>query len=243
LIIGAILALLAGAALLGYGVHAMWLNAKIRSLETVPIQSVGGGAVEIQGKAFPLEAHFSPIQQRPCVYWHYRVELYTPSMGGDPAWRIVDERRSADPFWVQDETGKVLVDPRGADLEIPMRLFVDSNTKEGVHRECVAFAESRGMIPRGAGFDRRTRFAEWTVEPDDRIFVFGAAGRVDDATARSNPGARWVLRSGALLRYLSISEKSRRYIVRVARRHAWPILAGGVGLLLVGAALLLRAWK
>jgi len=63
-----------------------------------------------QSEGVPLRAPFSGL---PCVLYSYTVEQRRQS-GKENTWETIAKGTSAEPFYVQDETGRVLVVPFGA---------------------------------------------------------------------------------------------------------------------------------
>ena len=58
----------------------------------------------------------TPFTQTPAVWFSWDLERYQ-KQGDDHEWVTIETRSTAAPFWIQDDTGRVLVRPRGADLE------------------------------------------------------------------------------------------------------------------------------
>jgi hypothetical protein len=77
--------------------------------------SVGSDAVA--GRAVPLyEPIVTPFTQRAAVWFSWELERWDRS-GGHREWTTVERRETAAPFWIEDDTGRVLVRPRGGILE------------------------------------------------------------------------------------------------------------------------------
>jgi hypothetical protein len=100
-----------------------WLRIA-RMLEDTPtsrIRSAAQGYVELAGRCRPLPgtANPAPLTQRPCVWWHYRIQRRTGS--GAPGkrrtrWSTVNSGRSGQPFVLDDGTGSCIVQPAGAEV-------------------------------------------------------------------------------------------------------------------------------
>lgn len=75
------------------------------------------GRNEVVGQAVPLyQPIMTPFTQTPAVWFSWELERYKSS-GDNSEWVTVEKRQTAAPFWIQDETGRVLVRPRSADIE------------------------------------------------------------------------------------------------------------------------------
>jgi hypothetical protein len=116
--------LVLGAAVGGGGWFAFrWLHLA-RTIEDTPtsrIRSAAQGYVEIAGRCRPLPGsrNLAPLTQRPCVWWHYRIQRRTGSAGDGKRrtkWSTVNAGRSEQPFALDDGTGECIVQPSGAEV-------------------------------------------------------------------------------------------------------------------------------
>ena len=74
------------------------------------------GRNEVVGRARPLyDPLTAPFSQRPVVWFRWDLERYQKS-GDNHQWVTVEQRSTAAPFWIQDQTGRVLVRPRRAEV-------------------------------------------------------------------------------------------------------------------------------
>lgn len=90
---------------------------RARAFEDTPtskIRSAAQGYVEFSGhaRALPGDPIVSPLSGRRCVWWQYRVE--ERSSFGRRGWGLVDHGTSDAIFALDDDTGRVVVDPQGA---------------------------------------------------------------------------------------------------------------------------------
>lgn len=115
-----------GAGLLG--LFLMYLAIKTiklkRLIEALPTSSAGGlsfglselkGRVETDGRHPPLR---DPLKNEACVAYHYTVEERRGS-GKDEKWKTIESRKEQAAFWLEDDHGRVLVNPEGATIEYP----------------------------------------------------------------------------------------------------------------------------
>ncbi len=87
-----------------------------RFLENVPQCTIRGaslGLVEISGKVEGPYTIIAPLSEEDCFY--YRTIAWT---GGERNWRKAAEESLSAPFFLDDGTGKVMVDARGAQSEL-----------------------------------------------------------------------------------------------------------------------------
>jgi len=116
--------LVLGAAVGGGGWFAFrWLHLA-RTIEDTPtsrIRSAAQGYVELSGRCRPMPGsrNLAPLTQRPCVWWHYRIQRRTGSVSDGKRrakWHTVSAGRSEQPFVLDDGTGECIVQPSGAEV-------------------------------------------------------------------------------------------------------------------------------
>lgn len=75
------------------------------------------GRNEVVGRVVPThQALTAPFSASACVWFEWHLERYRSNDDGG-SWVTVERRSTAAPFWLEDDTGRVLLRPRGADLE------------------------------------------------------------------------------------------------------------------------------
>lgn len=92
-------------------------NRIIADTPTARIRSAAQGFVEFIGwGALPAPpANKGPLTGIPCVWWSYRIEeLQRRNKGSE--WVTIDAGTSEIPFFMEDGSGRCLVDPRGAEV-------------------------------------------------------------------------------------------------------------------------------
>lgn len=124
-------------ALVGWGVTlalagqsvARWVS--LRQLSSLPRCMAGrlkAGRFLIAGKALLPEGvrHESPLGAVPCVWVRFRVgkrtsglEVRNGSFHKSSGYATAERGESSSPFWLQDESGRVEVDPSKASVESP----------------------------------------------------------------------------------------------------------------------------
>jgi len=111
-------------AVAGGGWYAFrWLHVA-RMVEDTPtsrIRSAAQGYVELSGRCRALDGtqNLAPLTQRPCVWWHYRVQQKVESGTAGKrrqSWRTINSGRSEQPFLLDDGTGSCIVQPTGAEI-------------------------------------------------------------------------------------------------------------------------------
>jgi len=140
--------------------RGFYLNRKKMLIEDIPtstIRSAAMGICEVIGSGrqkFPLK---SPLTFTECVYYRFLVEEERRGSKGRTYWATVSSGSSILPFYIEDETGKLLVDPAGAEVILP--------------------ADYRNTD--GFAFPRK-RYTEWYICPSETIYVLGTLGKATD---------------------------------------------------------------
>jgi len=95
-----------------------------RIIENVPtskIRSAAQGYVELIGKSRMMDGPVtvSPLTSTVCVWFRYKIEEKVTRRIGNKRrthWRIVREQTSDELFLLEDDTGRCVIDPDGADV-------------------------------------------------------------------------------------------------------------------------------
>ncbi len=234
---------LIGLVLFGYGFQKLRLKQRIENTPTSKVRSIAMGPVEVSGSVVAsfqglLEA---PFTGSPCVYYRYSVEEYRKS-GKNDSWVTVESGQDARLFLVKDDTGEVLVDSKGAEVDLPVD-FSQSGTQAPPKR-VQAFLEKKNIHFKGWLSNKKMRFMEYHLAPGDVAFVTGEAGvnpRVESAAFVE--GYRNVLISKGKSGFFFISDKSEKSVLDGLNWHVWLGILGGMVLGGGSLALLLSQWK
>lgn len=82
-----------------------------RTLPTSKIRSVAMGLAEIEGTLQGIEPMLSPIKNKKCIGYRYRIEDISTDKDGDKSYSSIFDETVCNPFYVSDETGKIKVNP------------------------------------------------------------------------------------------------------------------------------------
>src|SRR5271169_1737362 len=84
----------------------------------IPIRSVAMGLVHIHGKAQGVQQVTSPVTQTPCYFYQVEIEKYHRDSKGNVSWRHYKTHADGVRFYLEDATGKVLVDAHKAEYDL-----------------------------------------------------------------------------------------------------------------------------
>lgn len=128
---------------------------------TDDVASVEEGTVEVEGEIEPARGRLeAPVSGDDCVAYEYEASQ-AREWGSRTYTSVVETERDGVPFYVDDGTGRVLVDPEGADIAVENRETetVDADSSE---------------------YDRETTLKEVRVPTEGHVYVFGSAGWSDE---------------------------------------------------------------
>ena len=143
------------------------------------IRSASLGLVELSGLAVGPFTMIAPVTARPCYYYRTNVWEWKQS-GKNKKWVKVAAECMHVPFFLDDNTGKVMVDPRGADLDLHrdfQQEFCDSlfTMKEEAPENVRVFLSRYGVST-----TNKIKVEEFCIKPKNFLFVLG--------TLDENPG-------------------------------------------------------
>ena len=143
------------------------------------IRSAAMGMVEISGQAVGPYTMPAPITNRPCYYYRTLVWEWKRE-GRSRKWVKVAAECMHLPFFLDDNTGRVLVDPRGADLDLHrdfQEQFCDSffTIKDPAPDNVHSFLARHGIVT-----SNKIKVEEFCIKPKNSLFVLG--------TLAENPG-------------------------------------------------------
>ena len=140
---------------------------RLRLMQDTPtskIRSLALGRVELKGRAVAQTLLEAPITSTSCVYFHYRI---AENRGN--SWATLAKGESARPaFFLEDETGRVLVDPEGAKMQLGRPRYFGSSP--AMHPALAALVAERQI-----DLEENLVFFEWRIDPGDSLYVLGTA--------------------------------------------------------------------
>jgi hypothetical protein len=137
---------------------------KKRLVENTPtskIRSVAMGINEVTGFARERAPLKSPLSGASCVFYKFKMEKEVRRSKGGTYWQTVNEGCSANYFYIEDGTGKLLVDPLYAET----MLLEDYENISGAT---------------GIFSGNRMRYTEWYIAPGDYVYILGTVRKFKD---------------------------------------------------------------
>jgi hypothetical protein len=84
----------------------------------IPIRSIAMGLVHVHGKAKSDKLVNSPVTNTPCIFYKVGIEKYQTDSKGSGSWSHVATDSDGVPFLLEDQSGRVLVNAHGAELDL-----------------------------------------------------------------------------------------------------------------------------
>jgi len=146
---------------------------------TSKIRSLAIGIAEIYGKVVPDKGIMkSPFSNRDCV--GAKIIIYQHSTKGDKHrsgdWVEVKKLVRGIEFFLQDDTGKVLVDLRGAELDIPVSYEFESGSRAGLPPIYGTLSEDEiNELKKLSGRNKSMHYSESIIKPGDQLYILGRA--------------------------------------------------------------------
>jgi hypothetical protein len=143
------------------------------------IRSASMGLVEISGLAVGPYVCTSPLKQSDCYYYR-SVAWQLKQRGKNSEWVKVAEETLHVPFYVDDNTDRVLVDPRGADMDLHCDLQEQYNRSAIFGSSEMPGNVAEFLMRHGADPDKHIKVEEYCIKPKNFLFILG--------TLSQNPG-------------------------------------------------------
>lgn len=178
-----LIAIVGGLYFFFYGFHLLARKRVLLNTLTSKIRSAALGLVEVNGQATGPHTMPAPITGKPCFLYH--TVAWQQRDGKKQEWEKVADETLHLPFFIDDSSGKVLIEPLGADLDLhrdfreeyDASFFASNFFANGaeVPPRITVFLARHGITP-----GRRLRIEEHAIKPGDALFVAG--------TLVENPG-------------------------------------------------------
>ena len=182
--------------------HACRRKRLIDNLPTSKTHGVFIGLVELKGSVQCEQPLVSYLAEKQCIYYSFDIEerwsrlvteVVSDGKGGsrtvtrrESGWASVSSRTESTPFYVQDDTGSLLVRPEGARTEA---LGVFSQTCSAFDPLYYGKGPAHGIIDS----DHVRRFTEQAIPIQAPVFIVGQARERQDIVApeiAADPNAR-----------------------------------------------------
>jgi hypothetical protein len=230
--------MLMGFALAYAGASKYLLIQKIRNTPTSKVRSAAVGLVELFGKAKQDKKLSSPVTLKPCVYWRIKAEHYHYT-GKNSEWRTFYGRDTNDQFYLSDETGKMLVDPSEAEVNVEHDFFYQGHLTGKTFLGLIPQRQLDKIVLDYLKRDQKVadifnrqggkeiRLYEYIIRVDDPVYVLGSAA-AQGGKVSSTGHENLIIKKDEHDKLMYISDKSEKELLSKMDLTSWALLIGGI---------------
>jgi hypothetical protein len=186
LLLYCVLGFAAGIALFFYGFRLLQRRRLILDTPFSKIRSASMGMVEVSGLAVGPYTIIAPITARPC-YYHRTVISEWKQNGRSKTWVKVAGECMHVPFFIDDNTGKLLVDPRGADLDLHRDFEQEFNGSFFSNQDAAPGNVNLFLSRHGVVTGNKIKVEEYCIKPKNALFILGTLGENPGIAVTSQP--------------------------------------------------------
>ncbi len=208
------------------------LRKKKKLIEDIPtstVRAIAMGVAEVKGIARQFKGTVkTPFSKVDSVFFRYVVQEYRSS-GKSGSWVTIKEFSTPDWFYLEDETGKVLINPVGAELFLkPDRNYQLGNFGGGKDKDVF----EQGLIDLGISppgflnFDKQLRCTETYICAGDPVYALGTASK-NPLVELSEKGSDNVCIQKEGAPFFCISDKSEKALLGEFSGKMYLFLYGG----------------
>jgi len=163
---------LIGLSLFFRGFQALQQRRLILNTPSSKIRSAAMGLVEINGLACGPYTLTAPITGLACYYYRTAVWQWKKS-GNESSWQLAAQENLHVPFYLDDNTGRLLVNPAGAEMDLHCDFQHEYGNSlissfDGIPGNVYAFLSRNGIDA-----DHRLKVEEYCIKPKNSLFALG----------------------------------------------------------------------
>jgi len=236
------------------GLSTYLLLQKIKNTPTSKVQSAAVGLVELSGTAESREPAISPISKVPSAYYLVESQYYVKSRRSGH-WHTFHTSLCKKPFYLKDETGKMLIDPTGVDVNIPpdntfqgnmsgKKLFglMDAKKLPVQVLDYINTLNSEDKQKFDGMQDRNLRIIERYLANGDPLYVLGTAEPVEGASSAIG-SENLVVKKGKFDKVMIIADSGEKKILDSwGKTMFWSLLLGFI-FSVIGLIMILMSLK
>lgn len=182
LVLIAIAGAVGGVALFFRGFRMLQYKRLILNTPFSKVRSASIGLVEVSGMPTGPKTIPAGITGDPCYYYRVKAWQWVES-GKDHKWeQVLDESMSV-PFFLDDGTGKVLINPQGADLDVHRNFTDEIQSSRFVPGGIIPENIKKFVALHGLLTGDKVRLEERIIKPGFPLFVFGTLGENSGETS------------------------------------------------------------
>jgi E3 Ubiquitin ligase len=144
----------------------------ILNIPSSKVRSASMGLVELNGQAVGPYTLTAPITGEACYYLRTKVWQWK-QQGKNSSWeQVVDESLHL-PFYLEDNTGRVLVNPQGAEMEVERNFQDEFSQSPFSSRLPIPANISSFLALHGVSSGQKIKVEEYCIRPKNSLFILG----------------------------------------------------------------------
>jgi hypothetical protein len=104
----------------------------LRDTPRAKVRSIPMGLVHLQGKAVGEKRLTSPLTRQPCFYYRVQIEKWVKKDKDREGWENYATDKGEEPFYLDDSTGKVRVNPARAEYDVTTTFRAELRPQAGL---------------------------------------------------------------------------------------------------------------
>ena len=218
------------------GYKQLALKRLIENLPTSKVRSIAMGLVELKGTAQKADKILkAPFTNKDCLYYTWIAEERYTDKDGREHWKTIASGKEGVPFYLKDDTGKVLVDSTGATMEIPSDFEAGSGLGRDPPEQVLTFLKSNKIKFEGwFGINKAMRYRESRIDPGLKLYMLGNAGSRPGVAASVDHTENILIGKGGPV-FLITTKEEKSVVMWAGIKAVVAIIFGGA--LLAGSLL------
>ncbi len=224
-----------GAAILGLGfgifsfiigLKSLFLKRMIENIPTSKVRSIAMGLVEVYGEIVSIKVLKSPFSGKDCVYYRYDIEEQR-SDGKRTYWATIKKDEAYIPFRLKDNTGMVMVDCKGANVDIKRDMSFESGIGHEPPKQVLDFLKANRIAHDSfLGINKHMRYTEYFIQPGEKVYILGTAAENRGTLAGARHTENIVIEKGDNEKTFYVSDRSEKDILSSL---GWKVALGVFG--------------
>lgn len=169
-----------GVALFFRGVFTLFRTRLIENMPTSKVRSAAIGYAEFKGMATGPAPVVGPVTEKQMIWWTCEVWQKVRNKDGKYSSSLLYRSNSPNPLFLKDDTGRVLIDTFGAELDCPKKKLSRFQFWATRFDEALKRMRADHLVGRFSMFSSEVWIEEKSIPIDAPLYVLGEARRADE---------------------------------------------------------------
>jgi len=150
------------------------------------VRSAAMGLVEVNGLATGPYTLTAPITGKTCYYYRTMVWQWK-QQGKNNSWVKAADESLHVPFFLEDNTGRLLVNPQGAEMDIHRDFHDEFSNSVFSSNLQIPGNITNFLLTHGISTDKKIKVEEYCIKPKNALFVLGTLAQNPGLTVNAVP--------------------------------------------------------